>query len=323
MSDAGVVPTMAPSAGGTATEPVKTWEIVYMCLVLLFMFIALISDRVGADMVMLTALTLCMAAQIVSVEEGIAGFANEGLLTVIVLFVVAAGISHTGALDWYMGKLLGMPKSSASAQLRLMIPISIVSAFLNNTPVVAVMIPIVQKWSRSIRISAQQLLVPLSFTSILGGMCTLIGTSTNLVVVGLLNERYADPPQIGLFDLGEYGVPVAMAGIAYILIASPFLLPGGKGSKKDGDALLPDGGGESILLGARLTKWSPAAGRSVQRSGLRDTGGIYLVSVHRAATGNIHRAVGPEFVLNVGALCSSLDWSKALVTFAKSMGWRS
>ena len=131
MSDAGVVPTMAPSAGGTAAEPVKTWEIVYMCLVLLFMFIALISDRVGADMVMLTALTLCMAAQIVSVEEGIAGFANEGLLTVIVLFVVAAGISHTGDLDWYMGKLLGMPKSSASAQLRLMIPISIVSAFLN------------------------------------------------------------------------------------------------------------------------------------------------------------------------------------------------
>lgn len=300
MSDAGAVPTMAPSAVGTAAEPVKTWEIVYMCLVLLFMFIALISDRVGADMVMLTALTLCMAAQIVSVEEGIAGFANEGLLTVIVLFVVAAGISHTGALDWYMGKLLGMPKSSASAQLRLMIPISIVSAFLNNTPVVAVMIPIVQKWSRSIRISAQQLLVPLSFASILGGTCTLIGTSTNLVVVGLLNERYADPPQIGLFDLGEYGVPVAMAGIAYVLIASPFLLPGGKGSKKDGDVLLPDGGGESILLGARLTKWSPAAGRSVQRSGLRDTGGIYLVSVHRAATGNIHRAVGPEFVLNVG-----------------------
>ena len=140
--------------------------------------------------------------------------------------------------------------------------------------------------------------MPLSFASILGGTCTLIGTSTNLVVVGLLNERYADPPQIGLFDLGEYGVPVAMAGIAYILIASPFLLPGGKGG--DAAALLPDGGGESILLGARLTKWSPAAGRSVQRSGLRDTGGIYLVSVHRAATGNVHRAVGPEFVLNVG-----------------------
>ncbi len=301
-TDAADVPTAAPSAATEPGEPVKAWEIVYMCLVLLFMFVALVSDRVGADMVMLAALTLCMAAQIVTVEEGIAGFANEGLLTVLVLFVVAAGISHTGALDWYMGKLLGSPRSSASAQLRLMVPIAIVSAFLNNTPVVAVMIPIVQKWSRSIRISAQQLLVPLSFASILGGTCTLIGTSTNLVVVGLLNERYADPPQIGLFDLGEYGVPVAMAGIAYILIASPFLLPGGKGGQKDGDnaALLPDGGGESILLGARLTKWSPAAGRSVQRSGLRDTGGIYLVSVHRAATGNVHRAVGPEFVLNVG-----------------------
>ena len=220
--------------------------------------------------------------------------------------MVAAGISHTGALDWYMGKLLGRPRSPASAQLRLMVPISIVSAFLNNTPVVAVMIPIVQRWGRNIRISPQQLLIPLSFASILGGTCTLIGTSTNLVVVGLLQERYGGAaPSIGLFDLGRYGVPVAFAGLAYVLVAAPFLLPGGKRGKGGGggggaDGTLPEDGGESILLGARLTKWSPAAGRTVQRSGLRDTGGIYLVSVHRAATGNVHRAVGPDFVLNAG-----------------------
>lgn len=270
-----------------------------MCLVLFLMFVALISDKVGADMVMLGALTLCMAAKIITVEEGLEGFANEGLITVLVLFVVAAGISHTGALDWYMSKLLGRPSSAASAQLRLMIPIAIVSAFLNNTPVVAVMIPIVQRWGKNVGVSPQQLLVPLSFASILGGTCTLIGTSTNLVVVGLLNDRYPDVPSIGLFDLGQYGVPVMIAGIAYVLIASPFLLPGGSRSG-GGDAMLPPDGDESILLGARLTKWSSAAGRSVKRSGLRDTGGLYLVSVHRAATGNVHRAVGQDFVLNVG-----------------------
>jgi hypothetical protein len=290
-------------------EEVHLWEILYTCGVFLFMFVALLSDRVGADSVMMVALTAFMASKIISVEEGLAGFANEGVLTVLSLFVVAEGISKTGALDWYMGKLLGRPKTAPSAQLRLMVPIAIVSAFLNNTPVVAVMIPIVLKWAKNIRISAQQLLIPLSFATILGGTCTLIGTSTNLVVVGLLQERYPDDPatQIGLFDLGLYGVPIAMAGICYILLASPFWLPGGTGGcgvsnngNQNNGAVLPMDHQEDVLLGARLTPWSPAAGRSVKRSGLRDTGGIYLVSVHRAATGNVHRAVGQDFVVNVG-----------------------
>ncbi len=105
----------------------------------------MLSDRVGADAVMIVSLTLCMAAGIVTIDEGLEGFSNEGLLSVMALFVVAQGISVTGALDWYMGKLLGTPTTEAGAQLRLMIPISIVSAFINNTPVVVVMIPIVKR----------------------------------------------------------------------------------------------------------------------------------------------------------------------------------
>ncbi|KAL7518562.1 hypothetical protein ACHAWX_003377 [Stephanocyclus meneghinianus] len=275
----------------------STWEMIYTGCVLLLMFAALLSDRIGADMVMLAALTMCMAANIITVSEGVSGFSNEGVLTVLVLFVVAAGIQVTGGLDWYMGKLLGRPNSISSAQARLMLPIMFVSAFLNNTPVVVVMIPIVQKWGKNVGISPAQLLIPLSFASILGGTCTLIGTSTNLVVQGLLLERYPNDPSmsIGLFDLGEFGVPVALIGMTYVLIASPYLLPG-SGRRKD--SALPDDDG-TILMGARLTRWSPAAGRSVKRSGLRDTGGIYLVSVYRAATGNVHRAVGQDFVLNV------------------------
>ncbi len=196
--------------GSVEKEKGSLWQIIYTSFVLLIMFVALISDKVGADMVMMVALTLLMASNIISVQEGLAGFANEGLLTVLVLFVVAAGISRTGALDWYMGKLLGRPNNAASAQLRLMLPIAVVSAFLNNTPVVAVMIPIVQKWGKNVGVSPQQLLIPLSFASILGGTCTLIGTSTNLVVVGLLQTRYPgdDVGNVGLFDLGKYGIPV-------------------------------------------------------------------------------------------------------------------
>ena len=298
--------TSAPgNEDDASSDDGETWEIVYTCVVLVAMFATLLSDRLGADSVMLTALTFFLAAKVITIKEGLVGFANEGLLTVMVLFVVAEGISKTGALDWYMGKLLGRPKSTASAQLRLMVPIGIVSAFLNNTPVVAVMIPIVQRWGKNIKVSPQQLLIPLSFASILGGTCTLIGTSTNLVVKGLLDERYADDDSvsIGLFDLGLYGVPLALAGTTYILLVSPFLLPGGKHggrgqSNNDGTNPLDDS--DDVLLGARLTQWSPAVGRSVKRSGLRDTGGIYLVSVHRYATGNVHRAVGQDFVLNAG-----------------------
>mmetsp|Transcript_5533 Transcript_5533/g.13341 ORF Transcript_5533/g.13341 Transcript_5533/m.13341 type:complete len:1248 (+) Transcript_5533:310-4053(+) len=311
--DMSTTPSGAPSMSPSQTNPPQEnelWEMIYTVVVLFLMFAALISDKIGADSVMMISLTLFMVSGIITVQQGIAGFANEGLLTVMVLFIVAAGVSKTGALDWYMQKLLGRPKTAASAQLRMMVPISIVSAFLNNTPVVAVMIPIVQKWARNINISAQQLLIPLSFSTILGGTCTIIGTSTNLVIVGLLQERYADDPSVdqnvGIFDLAIYGVPIAMVGLAYIISFAPWLIPGGSGAirrNKNQGAVPLDMGGDNILLGARITAWSPAAGRSLKRSGLRDTGGIYLVSVYRSSTGNVHRAVGQEFILNVGDIC--------------------
>jgi di/tricarboxylate transporter len=282
--------------------PAKTtgelWEILVVSITVFFMFAILLSDRIGADWVMIAGLTIFMACQIITISEGLGGFSNEGILTVLVLFVVAEGISRTGALDWYMGKVLGHPKSIAGAQIRLMVPIATLSAFLNNTPIVAVMIPITLRWARNIGVPRQQLMIPLSFATILGGTCTLIGTSTNLVVSGLLLKYYPKEPKIGLFDLGVYGVPVAIFGLSYIMLAAPFSLPGGRASKNH--ALDPLMDADELLLGARLTPWSPAAGRTVKRSGLRDSGGIYLVSVHRASTGNVHHAVSPDFVLSVG-----------------------
>jgi hypothetical protein len=115
-----------------------------------------------------------------------------------------------------------------------------------------------------------------------------------LVVSGLLLDAYPNDV-ITLFDITPFGVPVAIIGVAYVILFGSIILPGGRSG---GGGSLFDG--DEILLGARITPWSPAAGRSVKRSGLRDTGGLYLVSVRRAATGNIHRAVGHEFVLNVG-----------------------
>ena len=170
----------------------EAWEGWYTVGIMFCCFVALMKNVAGPDVLMLGSLAMMLAANIMDIPDGLKGFSNKGLLTVACLFVVAAGISNTGALDYYMSKLLGTPKTVASAQVRLMVPVAFVSAFLNNTPVVAIMIPILQKWSKKCGISPSQLFIPLSFASILGGTCTLIGTSTNLVVEGMMRERYPD-----------------------------------------------------------------------------------------------------------------------------------
>ena len=277
----------------------STWEGWYCVSVVFLMFVLLLKNVAGPDVLMLGALSLELAAGIVSIEDGLKGFSNKGLLTVACLFVVAAGISNTGALDYYMGKLLGNPRSVADAQLRLMGPIAAVSAFLNNTPVVAIMIPIVQKWCRKCKISPAQLFIPLSFASILGGTCTLIGTSTNLVVDGMRKERYPDETAIGLFELSKYGVPVLLSGLCYMLLASPFLLPGGKKESKNGGE---DGGtsgdmnAEDLTVGAVVPRGSPVVDSPVAI--LRGLNGLYLVSVQRGDM--VMRAVQPEFLLEAG-----------------------
>jgi len=278
-----------------ATEAPPRWEAIYVGCVLIVMFAFLIWDKVDADWVLMTALAFCMASEIISVKEGLSGFANDGLWTVMILFVVAAGISNTGALDWYMCKLLGKPRNIPDAHTRMFLPVAIVSAFINNSPIVVLMIPVLQRWSRNTGIDVGQLMLPMVYAVVLGGTCTFIGSSTNLVALGLLQQANPEAAaQTTIFSLGIYGVPIAFVGLTYMLLFSSWLLPGGSTSRHN------DAEDQPVLLGARLTKWSSAAGRTVKRSGLRDTGGIYLVSVRRAATGNIHRAVGQEFVLNIG-----------------------
>jgi hypothetical protein len=307
----------------------EVWEGWYTVGVVVVAFVCLLWDLIQPDHVMIGALAMLMAAGVVSVEEGLAGFANEGLLTVAALFVVAAGISATGGLDWYMGKLLGHPRTIAGAQLRLMLPIAAVSGFLNNTPVVAVMIPIVQRWAENIQIPKEQVMIPLSFASILGGTCTLIGTSTNLVVLGMLNEWTGSDGAgttkhtMGLFDLGLYGVPCALSGMCYILLASRSLLPGGRAaaaSRSNASAGGGEGGrrGEDLIVGARLQPWSGAVGKTVAGSGLRGLPGLYLVSVKRDNV--LMRAVGPEFVLSQGDILYFTGMVESLGTVCAEYG---
>ena len=146
--------------------------------------LTLITTRLGADIVMMAALVLLLATGILDNQEALAGFSNSGLLTVAAMFVVAAGIRSSGGVDLIVQRLLGRPATLQGALSRLLFPVVGLSAFINNTPVVATMIPAVARWSRQLGFPASRLMIPLSYASIVGGTLTLIGTSTNLVVNG-------------------------------------------------------------------------------------------------------------------------------------------
>src|SRR5690606_35494315 len=206
------------------------WEAWVTVAVTLVMVIAMARSLADPDLVLLGGLTLLVTLGIVPLESAFSGFSNEGVLTVAALFVVAAGVRETGGLDGILRRILGRPASLAMAQLRMMIPVTSVSAFLNNTPVVAMMVPVVTDWARRTNLPLSRLLLPLSYASILGGTCTLIGTGTCLGVFGL--ARQADPAlEIAMFDIAVLGVPTMIVGVLYVILASPRFLPDRSGSQ--------------------------------------------------------------------------------------------
>ena len=253
-------------------------------LLLVAMLAAMVRGR-SPDLVLLAGTVALLAFGVLTPEEALAGFSNEGMITVGVLFVVAAGIRETGGLDAILRVVLGAPKRVGSAQLRMMVPVSALSAFLNNTPLVAIMLPIVTDWARRVNIAPSKLLMPLSFATILGGTCTLIGTSTNLVVSGLAKAR-TPPLTFGLFDLAPLGIPVLIAGLAYMLIASRWLLPSTKSPLSESD------NARQFMVAMRVEPGSAVVGRTVEQAGLRHLPGLFLVEIQRA--GHVIPAVGPE-----------------------------
>jgi di/tricarboxylate transporter len=169
------------------------WEAWLTLAVVAGCFATMAFTWISPDIIMSAGLTVLLVSGVLLPGEALAGFANQGMLTVAVLYVVVSGLTETGAVGWIVQHILGRPRNSHQAQLRLMAPAAVLSAFLNNTPVVAVFVPAVKAWARRNNLSLSRLLIPLSYASIAGGTCTLIGTSTNLVVNGLIVDENCVP----------------------------------------------------------------------------------------------------------------------------------
>ena len=154
----------------------------------LTMFTVLLFTKLRADLVFLGAIAILFVTGVLDAKEAFSGFSSTSVVIIGVLFVVVAGLTHTGVLQWIVKHLLGQPKSYSKAVIRLMFPVAALSSFLSNTTVVALFVGIVKMWSKKLNISPSKLLIPLSYASGMGGVCTLIGTPPNLIISGL----YAD-----------------------------------------------------------------------------------------------------------------------------------
>jgi len=238
--------------------------------------VVLTLTRLGPHLVLMAALTILSVTGILTGPEALAGFANPGLITVAAMFVVAAGIHASGGIDLLVNKLLGNPKLLRSALGRIFAPVVILSAFLNNTPVVATMIPAIHAWSRKINIAPSKLMIPLSYSAILGGTLTLIGTSTNLVVSGQY-ESLTGEPGFSLFSITAVGLPVAVVGLTFIWLFFPKWLPDRSEKSAFGNL-------REFTLEVTVDPEGPLVGKSVAKAGLRNLKRVYLVEIERGDT---------------------------------------
>jgi di/tricarboxylate transporter len=281
------------------------WEAWLTLAVVMGCFAMMAFTWVSPDIIMSAGLTLLLVTGVLLPGEALAGFSNQGMLTVAVLYVVVSGLTETGAVSWIVQNILGRPRNIRQAQARLMTPAAILSAFLNNTPVVAIFVPAVKVWAQRNKLSLSRLLIPLSYASIVGGTCTLIGTSTNLVVNGLLVDQVG-LPGLGMFDLAWIGLPIAVSVFLFVFMFSSRLLPDRNEPLVHGDGM------REYTAELMVEEGSPLKGCSIEAAGLRCLPGLYLAEIER--DGVILPAVEPherleanDRLIFVGAIESVVD----------------
>lgn len=235
-------------------------------------FLLLLFSKIPADFVLPGGLIVLTGAGVLDQKEALNGFSTSGLATIGLLYVVVAGVKETETLSWIFQNILGSPGSLCGAKARLIFPVMVLSAFLNNTPVVAIFIPAVQQWAQKIKVSPSQLLLPLSYASIFGGILTMIGTSTNLLVNDLMVSRLQTG--MGMFEITYIGLPCAIAGAVY-LVFSGKLLPA------HNTILKTVNDNRKYIVELMISKDSPFHGKNLQETGFASFSDGALVAIVR------------------------------------------
>lgn len=259
----------------------------FVLALVLIALVLLVIKNYPADAVFIGLLTVIVVSGIVTPAQALVGFSNEGMLTIGALYVVATGLRETGGVQVIIKKLLGRPRQLWRVQAKIFGPVLVLSAFLNNTPIVATFIPALQEWGEKFRIPVSKLLIPLSYAAILGGTCTLIGTSTNLIINGLLLSEVGIP--LGMFEPAYVGIPVAIIGFIYMMTLGRQLLPDTQ------SALSTFEDTRKYTIEMIVGEESPLIGQSIEDAGLRQLPGLFVAEIVR--DGTILAAVEPDEVL--------------------------
>ncbi len=292
-----------------------TVEIGIVLGIILLGLLLFITEWLSIDTVSILVMVAFMLAGILSPQEGFKGFTNPATLTVGAMFVISYTVFHTGALS-KVGDLLR--RASEASYLLLLISLmgvaSVLSATVNNTAVVALLIPVLLNLSAEKDLYASRLLMPLSFAGILGGVCTLIGTSTNILVSGIAEDRGLAP--IGMFELSGAGVVFLLAGFAYMLLAGRFLLP----SRERGEKLEEIYEMGQFITQLKIVEGSPAAGQMLKDSRLVQEYGMEVLQIAKAG-GDKLRA-GNDTTLDEGDILTVRSEAEDLQQIMREEGYR-
>ncbi len=250
------------------------WQGALTLAVVVVALVAMVREWASPELVMMGALFTLAATGVLTPEETFRGFSNRALMAVGALFIVSAALRDTGALEATLGRFFGPARSERSGLVRICPPVAVLSAFLNNAPIVAMMTPQIMDWARRRGFSPSRFLAPLSYASILGSITTVIGTSTVMTVAGLVDDEGMRP--IGFFELWKVGVPIAGFGLLYLVYVAPLRLPDRKEPTED------LGERRREYTGAMMVDAScPLVGQSVEEAGLRHLPGLFLVEIDR------------------------------------------
>lgn len=254
------------------------FHLILVIIVILFILISLYLELLGATFTFLVAVIILGFFGVLTPREILSGFANEQIAVIIMLLLFGDIIRRTAVIDNMFEKIFSGAKSYKGFLSRMMLVVAGFSAFLNNTPLVAVMMPYVNNWSKRNEIPPSKFLIPLSYAAILGGCATLIGTSTNLIINGLVVDQdiVQNLEPLNIFDFVWVGVPMIIIGYLYFMFWGYRLLPERKHPLDD-----IQGTNRNYLIETQIRKKSRLIGKNIGESGLRDLKGLYLVEIQR------------------------------------------
>lgn len=247
---------------------------ILVILVILFLVVSLYFDLIRPVLVFFLASLFFLVSGVIDSKDFMAGFANEQIVVVILLLVLSDIVKKTGILDVLLVNIFNPEIGYRRFLAKMSASVASISGFVNNTPLVAIMMPYVYDWARKKNISPSKVLIPLSYATIFGGTITLVGTSTNLVVNGFATD--AGLPSLGMFDFTIVGVPLAFFGVLYLTFIASRLLP----DRKDALSDFKEKSREYIVE-TKIAKGSHLIGKTVEAAGLRKLQGLFLVEIVR------------------------------------------